>query len=79
MSSKDLRFRHAMVGEETIACFLVCPVLANQRDALAGALGEMLEEFSEPLIESDVSELPAGEFATNPCLGSGGGGVINPR
>jgi hypothetical protein len=51
----------------------------NQRNALAGALGELLEEFSESLVEPDVSELAAGEFTINPSVGLRGRGVINPQ
>jgi hypothetical protein len=46
---------------------------------LAGALGELLEKFSDLLVEADVRELAVNEFAFNPCLGFGGGGVINPQ
>jgi hypothetical protein len=51
--------------------------LANQRNALAGALGELFEKFSKALVESDVSEFAAGEFAIDPGLGLGSSGVIN--
>jgi len=37
---------------------------------------ELLEKLSESLVESDVCELAA-EFAYDPFLGFGGGGVIN--
>ena len=79
VSSKNVPFVHTGVGQKTIGCLCVCPVLANQRNALAGALGELLEKFSESLVEPDVCELAANEFAFNPCLGLGGGGVINPQ
>ncbi|HEY6264681.1 MAG TPA: hypothetical protein VIW93_07755 [Candidatus Acidoferrum sp.] len=78
VSSKNVLFVHAVVGQKTIGCFCVCPVLANQRNALAGALGELLEKFSESLVEPDVCELATNKFTFNPCLGLGGG-VINPR
>jgi len=38
---------------------------------------ELLEKLSESLVESDVCELAANEFAYDPCLGFGGGGVIS--
>jgi len=79
VSSKNVPFVHAVVGQKTISCLCVCPVLANQGNALAGALGELLEKLSESLVESDVCELAANEFAVDPCLGLGGGGVINPQ
>ena len=79
VSSKNVSFVHTVVGQKTIGCLCVCPVLANQRNALAGALGELLEKFSESLVKPDVCELAANEFAFNPCLGLGGGGVINPQ
>ena len=79
VSSKNVPFVHAVVRQKTIGCLSVCPVLANQGNALAGALGELLEEFSESLVEPDVCELTANEFTLNPCLGLGGGGVINPQ
>lgn len=79
MSSQNILFRDAVVGEETIRRLCVCPVLANQRNALAGTLGELLEKFPESLVESGVSELAAGEFVIDPCLGLGSSGVINPR
>ncbi len=72
MSSKNVLFVHAVVGQKTIGCLGICPVLANQRNALTGALGELLEKFSESLVEPDVCELAANEFAFNPCLGLGG-------
>ena len=79
VSSKNILFGDTVVGQKTIGRLCVCPVLANQRNALAGALGELLEEFSESLVESDISELAAGEFTINPCVGLGGCGVINPQ
>jgi hypothetical protein len=75
VSSKNVPFVHAVVGQKTTGCLRVCPVLANQRNALAGALGELLEKLSESLVEPDVCELAANKLAFNPCLG---GGVINP-
>src|SRR6266481_2009219 len=79
VSSKNVPFVHTGVGQKTIGCLCVCPVLANQRNALAGALGELLEKFSESLVKPHVCELAANEFAFNPCLGLGGGGLINPQ
>ena len=79
VSSKNVPLVYAVVGQKTIGCLCVCPVLANQRNALAGTLGELLEKFSESLVESDVCELAANELAFNPCLGLGGGGLINPQ
>ena len=61
---------------ETTGCRCVCPVLADQWNALAGTLEELLEKFSESLVEPDVGELAANEFAFNPCRGLGGGGMI---
>jgi hypothetical protein len=55
------------------------PSPGKPKNALAGALGERLEKFSESLVEPDVCELAANEFAFNPCLGLGGGGVFNPQ
>ena len=63
VSSKNVSFVHTVVGQKTIGCLCVCPVLANQRNALAGGLGELLEKFSESLGEPDVCELAANEFA----------------
>ena len=77
MPCQNFPFANARVGEKTVRCFCVCPVLANQRNALAGTLGGLLEEFSKALVESDVSESAAGEFAIDPCLGLGTSGVIN--
>src|SRR5580704_19259068 len=70
---------HAVVRQKTIGRLCICPVLANPRNALTGALGELLEEFSESFVESDVCELATNELVFDPCLGLGGGGVINPR
>jgi hypothetical protein len=57
----------------------VCPVVANQRNALTGALGELLEESSESLVEPAVSEFAAGEFTITPGVGLGGCRVVNPQ
>jgi len=69
VSSKNVPFIHAVVRQKTIGCLCVCPVLANQGNALAGALGELLEKLSESLVESDVCELAANEFAFDPWIG----------
>jgi len=69
VSCKNVPFVHTVIGQKTIGCRCVCPVLANQRDALAGTLGELLEQLSESLVEPDVRELAANEFAFNPYLG----------
>jgi hypothetical protein len=66
----------AVVGQKTTGCRCVCPVLADQGNALAGTLGELLGKFSESLVEPDVCELASNELAFNPCRGLGGGGVI---
>ena len=79
VSSKNSPFGDAVVGQKTIGRLCVCPVLTNQRNALTGALGELLEELSESLVEPDVSEIAAGEFTINPGVGLGGCGVINPQ
>jgi len=67
MSSQNISFGDAVVGEKTIR-LCVRPVLANQKNALAGALGELLEKLSKSSVESDVSKLAVGEFAIDPCL-----------
>src|SRR5580658_7314572 len=77
MPCQNVPFADARVGEKTVRCFCVCPVLANQRNALPGALGELFEKFSKALVESDVSEFAAGEFAIDPSLGLASSGVIN--
>jgi hypothetical protein len=79
MSRKNSHFADAVVGQKTVGRLCVCPVLTNPRNALAGTLGELLEKFSESLVESDVCELASNEFTLNPCLGLGCGGVINPQ
>ena len=75
---QNVRFSDALIRQKTIGSLGVCPILANQGNALAGAFGELLEEFSESLVESEVSERAAGDLAIDPGLGSGGGSVINP-
>jgi hypothetical protein len=77
MPCQNVTFADARIGKETVRCFCVFPVLANQRNALAGALGELLEKLSKPLVEPGVFELAAGEFAIDPGLGLGSSGVIN--
>jgi hypothetical protein len=79
VSSKNVPLVYAVVGQKTIGCLCVCLVLTNQRNPSADGFGELLEKFSESLVEPDVCELAANEFAFNPCLGFGGGGVINPQ
>ena len=54
------------------------PVLANQRNALANAVGELLKKLPKTVVESGVAELAADKFTIDSGLGSGGGGVINP-
>jgi hypothetical protein len=82
VSGKNLCFADTSVGQETVSGFGVGPVLANQRNALANAIGE-LESCSKSflaktLVESGGAELAADKFTIDPGLGSGGGGVINP-
>jgi hypothetical protein len=48
-------------------------------NTLTGAVGELLEEFSESFVEPGVSELVAGEFTINSCVCLGGRGVIKPQ
>lgn len=77
MSHQNIPFGNAVVGEETIRRFCVCPVLANQRNALVSAIGKLLEKFSKSLVESDVSEFASGELAIDPGFGLGSSGMIN--
>jgi hypothetical protein len=75
---KDLGFRETLVGKKTIGRFRVGPALANQRDALAYAIGQLLEKLSKTLVESGVSELAASKFPSDPSLGLRSGIVGNP-
>ena len=79
MPGKNFGFRDTLVGTKTIGGVDVGPVLANQRNALANTIGELLEKFSKSLVKSGVAELAADKFAIDPGLGLGGGGVINPQ
>jgi hypothetical protein len=79
VSGKNLGLRDTLVGKKTISGFRIGPVLANQRNALAQAIGELLEKLSESLVESGVSELAASKFPSDPSLGLGSGVVGNPR
>ena len=63
MPRQNTSFGNTMIREKAIRRLCVCPVLANQRNALASALGKLLEKYSEPLLESDVSELAPCELA----------------
>jgi hypothetical protein len=69
--SQNIRFGDTAVREETPRCLCICQVLANQRDALAGAIGELPEEFSKSLVEPGISELAASEFAIDPGVALG--------
>jgi hypothetical protein len=75
---KNLCFGDSTVGKETISGLGVGPILANQRNTLANAIGKLLEELSKSLVESGVAELAADKFMIDPGVGLGGGGVINP-
>src|SRR5208283_4215302 len=77
--SKNSFFGDATIGQKTIGRLGVCPVLANQRNALTSAVGELLEESSESLVKPDVLELATGKFTINPCVGLGDYVVINPQ
>jgi hypothetical protein len=76
---KNLGFRDTLVGKKTMGRFRVGPVLANQRDALADAIGELFEKLSKTLVKSAVSELAASKFPSDPSFGLRSGIVGNPR
>src|SRR5579859_6866905 len=50
MPRRKVSFGDAVVGEKTVCRLSVGPVLANQRNALPGAIGELLEEFSKSFV-----------------------------
>jgi len=79
MPRQDIPFGNAVVGKETIRRLCICSVQANQRNALASAVGELLEKFSKSLVEPDVSEFAACEFAIHPAFGLGSRGMIDSR
>jgi hypothetical protein len=76
---KNLGFRDTLVGKKTIGRFRVGPVLANQRDALAYAIGQLLEKLSKTLVKSGVSELAASKLPSDPSFGLRSEIVGNPR
>jgi len=78
VSGKNLCFADTLVGQKTVSGFGVGPVLANQRNALTNAVGELLNKRFRKLFESGVAELAADKFTIDPGVGLGGGGVINP-
>ena len=45
----------------------------DQRNALAQAIGELLEKLSKSLVESGVAELTASKFPSDPSFGLGSG------
>jgi hypothetical protein len=48
-----------LIGQKAVSSFRVGPVLANQRNALANAVGELLKKLPKTLVESDIAELAA--------------------
>jgi len=72
VSSKNLCFAYTLVGQKTVSGFGVGPFLANQRNALANAVGELLKKLSKTLVESGVAELAADKFTIEIALLSRG-------
>jgi hypothetical protein len=78
MPRENLVFRNPPVGEKAIGRFGMGPILAHQRNALTHAVRELLEQLSETLVESSVSELAASQFLSDPGFGLRSGGRGNP-
>ena len=66
MTSENLGLTDSIVVEESVRRFRVRPVLADQRNAPAGAGGKMPEQRSKTLAETLVLELAVGKFAVDP-------------
>ncbi len=65
VTTQNLRFADSIVVENSIRRLRVCPVLANQRDAVARTRGELFEQRSESLAQAFINEVAVGEFAVD--------------
>jgi hypothetical protein len=64
---KDVFLTHAFVIEESICRLGVRPVLTSHRNALAGAIGELLKEFPESFPQPFILELTSSKLPVDPA------------
>ena len=67
MPSQDVSLADALVAEESIGRLGVGPVLADERDALAGGLGELSQQRSQPPGQANVLEDALVQLPINPA------------
>src|ERR1039457_5079161 len=72
VAGEDLGLVDSIIVEKSVRGFSIRPVLASQRNTLAGTCRELLEQRSETLAQPLVLEIAMGKFAINPI-------VIRPR
>jgi hypothetical protein len=68
VAGEDLGLVDPIVVEKAVRGFGVRPVLAGQRNTLAGTRRELFEQRSKSFAESLVFELAVGELAINPIV-----------
>lgn len=71
MACKDLRLADLVVREKTIRRFCIGPVLADQRNALAGPACHLLKQPSKTPLQPFVPKLRSCNLALHPCLAAG--------
>lgn len=66
MPGQNVRFADSIVGEKAVSRFGVGPVLAHQRNTLAGITGQLREQCAKSFTQTRVFERAARQLVINP-------------
>jgi hypothetical protein len=78
MARQDVRFVDPVIGEKAIRRLGVCPILANERNALPDVAPDPLKQHAKSLAKPRVAKFAPGDFAINPRLSIKRGSTIAP-
>jgi hypothetical protein len=68
MTGQDVRFPDPVVREKPIGRLGICPILADQRNALSYGAPDLRQEFAQPLGQTIVGKATAGKLTISPRL-----------
>jgi hypothetical protein len=69
MSRQDLFLVDPVIGEKTVCCFGVGPVLTGPGDAATDVLRQLFQKLAEPLAVARILKFASLQLAVDPTVG----------
>ena len=68
MAGQNARFADPVIREETVGCLGICPILADERNALSHGASNLREQFAESAAEPRVPKFASTILSINPTF-----------